>query len=116
MRKKRINKEIEQALTILDAVGLPVKSMTQRRQRRIALALLALANIRPGESWEKASVWEGDSPWSVTTREIIQFWNRYYGENVSSGSYDDVRRKELKCLALAGLALPSRRRPQRQSQ
>ncbi|OHB66897.1 MAG: hypothetical protein A2Y76_10780 [Planctomycetes bacterium RBG_13_60_9] len=107
MGKKRTKKEIEQALSILTVVGVPVERMTERRRKRMAMALLALANIRPGDPWERASVWEGDSPWSLTTREMIQFWNRHYGERVSSGSYDDVRGKELKCLALAGLVLPS---------
>ena len=107
MGKKPGAKKIKEALTILNAVGVPVVTMTERRKKRVAMALLAAANMQPGTGWEKASVWDGDSTWSLTTREMIEFWNAHYGEKLSSGSYDDVRRKDLKILVLAGLVLPS---------
>ena len=76
-------------------------------RRRVALALLAVANLKPNTPWEKASTWEGEGSWSLTTREIIGFWNKHYEENVSSGSYDDVRRRDLKYLTIAGIVSPS---------
>jgi type II restriction enzyme len=55
--------------------------------------------------WEQASVFEGPTSWKLTTRETIDFWNKHWGEKVSSGSYDDVRRKDFVYLLAAGLAL-----------
>lgn len=107
MGKKPGVKKIKEALTILNAVGVPVKKMTERRKKRVAMALLAVANMRPGTGWEKVSIWDGDSTWSLTTREMIEFWNAHYGEKLSSGSYDDVRRKDLKILVLACIVMPS---------
>lgn len=44
----------------------------------------------------------------LRTRDIIDFENRYYGENISRGSYDDIRRKDLKfLLAEAGIVISS---------
>ena len=34
----------------------------------------------------------------LKTRDIIKFENDHYGEEISSGSYDDIRRKDLKPL------------------
>lgn len=105
MAKKRLaEKRITEATEILRKIGLPIDGMTVRRQRRLALALLALANMRPDTSWEEASVFEGPESWKLTTRETIDFWNKHWGENVSRGSYDDVRRKDFIYLTTAELA------------
>jgi type II restriction enzyme len=48
----------------------------------------------------------------LKTREIIQFVNQHFGEHISSGSYDDIRRKDLKLLVLAGLIINSGDNPQ----
>ena len=40
-----------------------------------------------------------------------KFWNTHYGEDLSSGSYDDVRRKDFMYLREAGLAIPSAANP-----
>jgi type II restriction enzyme len=42
---------------------------------------------------------------NLKTRDIINFHNTYLEENISSGSYDDIRRKDLKLLVLAGLII-----------
>ena len=43
----------------------------------------------------------------LKTRDIIEFENEHYGENISSGSYDDIRRKDLKLPQDAGLVINS---------
>ena len=98
--------KVNDALGILAAAGIDLDALTARRRHRLALALLALSNIRPGDRWPAATVW-GSSEHSLTTREAITFWNDHYGEKISSGSYDDVRRKEFAVLREAGLAIPS---------
>ena len=104
-------KKIEEAQQLLAAIGVPMDDMTTRRKKRLALALLAIANLRPSQSWSRAAVWSGEGSHNLTTRQIIAFWNAHYGENVSSGSYDDVRRKDLVYLVEAGVALRSAANP-----
>lgn len=106
-----IQSKIRDAIIILDALGIPVAQLTKRRRQRAGLALLAVADIKPKSSWEEAKVFEGQNPRAITTREIIQYWNKYYGERTSSGSYDDVRRKDLLLLVLSGLVLASAKNP-----
>ncbi|MDD1777834.1 MAG: restriction endonuclease [Candidatus Helarchaeota archaeon] len=97
--------KIRDALKILEAIGVPIDNLTSRRKERVALALLAVANLQPDKLWKDSVVWKEPGSWSLTTREIINYWNNYYGENVSSGSYDDVRRKDLIFLVEAGLVI-----------
>lgn len=108
MSKKQ---KIEEALKILTALELPVESMTDRRKKRVAMALLAVANIKSATPWTKACVWDDTSTWNLTTRQIISYWNNYYGENLSSGSYDDVRREDLAYLVEAGIVNASAGKP-----
>lgn len=97
---------IQEALEILAAAGIDLDSRTARRRERLALALLALSNVRPTSAWSDAAVWEL-SDHALTSREAIEFWNSHYGENISSGSYDDVRRIEFVCLREAAIAISS---------
>lgn len=101
----------QEALAILYAIGIPLSTYTGRRQERLALALLAVANIRPDTPWEEASIFESENSWALSTREIIGFWNKHYNENVSSGSYDDVRRKDLIILIESGIVQRSVQNP-----
>ena len=100
----------DEALQILAAAGIDINALTPRRKHRLALALLALSNIRPQDDWPDAAVW-GSSEHSLTSRETITFWNTHYGENLSSGSYDDVRRVDFVHLREAGLAVQSAANP-----
>lgn len=43
----------------------------------------------------------------LKTRDIIKFENDHFGENISSGTYDDIRRKDLKLLVDEGLVVNS---------
>ena len=43
----------------------------------------------------------------LQTRQIITFINKHFEENISSGSYDDIRRKDLKLLVVADLIVNS---------
>lgn len=104
-RKQKIKPQIKQALQLLQTIGIPIDGRTARQQQRMALALLAVARMKPSTPWAEAAVFEGAGSWTPTSRKIIAFWNAYWGEKVSSGSYDDVRRKDLLHLVLSGLIL-----------
>ncbi len=105
------NEKIEEALRILASIGIPVADMPARRKERIALALLAAASLKPDTPWKDAACWEGRGSWALGTREIIKFWNEHYNEDVSSGSYDDVRRKDLIYLVESELVQKSTSNP-----
>ncbi len=68
-------------------------------------ALLAVANIRVGDSWQDAGEPESGRP--PRSRDIIRFVNQHFRMTRSEGSYDDVRRRDLKHPILAGFVVMS---------
>ncbi len=99
-------KKIEQACELLRAIGVPVDKQTPRRKKRWCMALLGAANLKPRTPWKKSAI-AGDTDHNITTREMIDFWNSHYGEDLSRGSYDDVKRKDLDVLMVAGIVTGS---------
>lgn len=90
-------------LAILTTVGIPLEGLSDRRKEKIAGACLATGQIITSLK-EAKSVMDGAF---LKTRDIIEFENSHYGENISSGSYDDIRRKDLKMLVEARLVINS---------
>ncbi|MBR1411035.1 MAG: hypothetical protein IJ580_08060 [Prevotella sp.] len=103
-KSEQVQKLYSDMLDILKAVGIPVdKLTTDRRREKMAGACLAAGQII--KSFKEAkSVMDGSY---LKTRDIIDFENKHYGENISSGSYDDIRRKDLKPLLDEGLVINS---------
>jgi len=98
-KSSEIVKIITEAIEILEFVGIPIDA-TERSLERMAMAFLAVANVK--QKWTQA-----EDKRNLKTRDIINFNNTHFGENVSSGSYDDIRRKDLKLLVLAGVIVNS---------
>jgi hypothetical protein len=86
---------INEALAILEQVGIPMNK-TERALERMAICFLAVAGVT--KDWSDA---KDDT--NLKSRAIITFVNEHFEENISSGSYDDIRRKDLKLLILADL-------------
>lgn len=86
---------INEALAILEQVGIPM-NQTERALERMAICFLAVAGVT--KDWSDA---KDDT--NLKSRAIITFVNKHFEENISSGSYDDIRRKDLKLLILADL-------------
>ena len=103
-KSKNVAKIIDEAIDILVSVGIPKDDKTERSLERMAMAFLAVAGIT--KKWTEAV----DNRF-LKTRDIITFNNTHSEENISSGSYDDIRRKDLKLLVLAGLVLNSSDKP-----
>lgn len=101
-KTNKIKKLIFTVLDILGEVGIPLEE-THRRLERMAMACLAVGNIKSNFQEAKSA---DDNPF-LKTRDIIDFENKYFGENISSGSYDDIRRKDLLYLVEAGIVLNS---------
>lgn len=97
---------INTALYILAKFGVPVADLSQRRMERVAMAFLAVANVRTETDWAKV-----DSSHALRTRDIIRYWNNYFDEKISESSYDDIRRKDLKLTVLAGIIIASSANP-----
>lgn len=95
---------INSTLFILDCFGIPLDT-SPRRLERMAIAFLACGDIKVIEDLKIAKDW--NSGYSLKTRDIINFVNEHFDEKISSGSYDDIRRKDLKLLTLSEVVLRS---------
>lgn len=105
-KSKQFQKLINEGLYIISKFGVPLEGMTQRRLERMAMAFLAVANVKKTNEWAKI-----DNSHALRTREIIRYWNNYFNEQISESSYDDIRRKDLKLIVLAGIIIPSAANP-----
>ena len=99
-KSKSVKRIINEALEILDSVGIPMTSKTERGLERMAVCFLAVAGVT--KDWSKAK-----ENANLKSRDIINIVNKNFEENISSGSYDDIRRKDLKLLVLADVIINS---------
>ena len=102
-KNNKLQKIIFDTLDILNFIGIPLDNLSDRRKERMVLALLAVGNIKNSFS----EVLTINDNYFLKTRDIIEFENKYYSENISSGSYDDIRRKDLILLVSAGIVFNS---------
>lgn len=100
-KTKEVERLIFSILDILRELGIPMGNMTDRRKERMAEACLAVAGVKKNLAEAKS---EGHF---LRTRDIIMFMNENYGENISSGSYDNIRRKDLLLLVQSGIVINS---------
>ncbi len=100
-------KLINQGLDILESVGIPFENKTTKGLQSMAMCFLAVAVVF--KSWKQAKGQNENR--HLKTRDIIKFINEHYEENISPGSYDDIRRKHLKLLVLGELILNSADNP-----
>jgi type II restriction enzyme len=101
-RRSRIEALVGDALDILPALGIPLEGMAERRKIRMAKAFLSVSGMKPGMGWSEA---RPDN--RLRSRDVIRWMNEFLGESISSGSYDDIRRKDLLLPVEAGLVLKS---------
>jgi type II restriction enzyme len=98
-KTKRNQSLVDQAAYAISKFGVPVEGLTFRRLEKMALAFLAVAQIDPKKGWR--SVKDLNDKVAMKTRDIINYVNSNFQEKISLGSYDDIRRKDLKFLVLA---------------
>lgn len=103
-KTKKVQDLINHTLFILESFGIPVNS-TARRLERMAIAFLAVIDVKRIADFKGAK--DLNDNYSLKTREVIAYVNRCFKENISSGSYDDIRRKDLKLLVAANIVLQS---------
>jgi len=97
---------IRQSLQIIECLGVPIEDLSQRQREKTAMALLAVGGVTSSKGWKKIK--DSNDTYSSTTREIIAFHNANLEENISSGSYDDIRRQDLKRLLVSEIVIQSK--------
>lgn len=102
-KNTKIQQLIFSTLDILNEVGIPFNNLSDRRLEKMAMALLAVANIKDSFSEALSS----NTAHFLKTRDIINFENKYFSENISLGSYDDIRRKDLILLVASDIVISS---------
>jgi len=103
-KSQQVQELINNTLYILDCFGISIDT-TPRRLERMAIAFLATADIK--NIAELKSIKDFNSGYSLKTRDVIEYVNLNFGENISSDSYDDIRRRDLKLLTVAEVVLRS---------
>ena len=96
-----LQKLINQTIQLLHSLGLPLDGLSARRMEKMAIAILAIVDVKDPDHWPHAK--DLLTPRALQTREIIRFWREEFGEMISDGSYDDVRRKDLILPYLSGM-------------
>lgn len=108
-KSKKVRKKILDAIGILSSVGVPVDDLTPRRQEKMAMSFLSLCGMSASSGWSQTeSLVNGRI---LRTREIIEYINANFEESISSGSYDDIRRKDLVRPVGMGLIVKSASNP-----
>jgi type II restriction enzyme len=102
-KSSEIRRLITQAIQVLSEIGLPLDGLSNRRKERMAMALLAVSDVKNTEEWALAK--NAESGRSLKTRDVINFVNEHFEESLSSGSYDDIRRQDLKLLTESDFAV-----------
>lgn len=105
----KLQRLVFETLDALQALGIPLNGLTARRQEKMAKAVLALANLKPGVPWSKLK--DTEDSHNLRSREVIAYMNEHLGETISSGSYDDIRRKDLALPVEALIVIKSARNP-----
>lgn len=105
----RLRRLIHDAVRIIESVGVPVEDLTARRLERMGMCFLALCKMTPTSKWHEAASMRDQ--WILKSRDIIDFMNEHFKESISSGSYDDIRRKDLIRLVGMGLVVKSANNP-----
>ncbi|TXK93253.1 restriction endonuclease, partial [Methylococcaceae bacterium HT1] len=101
--KEKRNEKLKQAKIILNALGMPKK----QKNDRSAWVFLALANIKPHDSWNSAR-----SP-LLPTVEIMQFIRDHYGQDYKPNSRETIRRQTLHQFGQARMVDRNRDNPAR---
>jgi type II restriction enzyme len=96
-----VQRLILETVQLIYAAGIPIEQLSSRRAEKMAMVLLALANVSNSNSW--ISALGLDDARILKSREIIQYVNSHLGEKISSGSYDDIRRQDLPWLLMQGI-------------
>ncbi len=110
-KSPKLKRLINEALNIINSMGIPIEDKTPRGMEKMAVAFMAVAQVNKSNGWSKAK--DRNDGIALKSRDVIDYMNSKLEEKMSSGSYDDIRRKDLKLMVLDGLvsrSLPDSKR------
>lgn len=96
---------INEVRQILTAIDFPFENLPKAWAARTPKVVLALARIGAKDSLGSAQFWGKPGATIIGSRKLIAFLNEHWNEDISSGSYDEVRRRCVRYLVEAGIAL-----------
>jgi len=102
-KNEEVQHLIIEAIDILTILGIPFNDKTWRRIERIAMVFLATGQVNTADRWK--NIKDLHDGIRMRSRDIIKFMNGHFEENISSGSYDDIRRKDLQLLLTGEVVL-----------
>lgn len=102
-------KLLNEALLVLSKLGIPLDELKPRELEKMAMTFLAVADVKRSADWPRARTRSGKD--TLKSRDIITYLNQHFGEKISMGSYDDIRRKDLKLPVVAGIIIASANKP-----
>ena len=94
-------KKINEAIDILEQLGLPKAQQNERS----GLALLALLNLKPNDEWRDAK-----SP-LIGITEMMNFFETHYGKKYAPNTRETVRRFSIHQFVQAGIVVPNPDKP-----
>lgn len=97
------NQRIEEALAILKAISAP----REQQNERSALCLLALADIRPNQTWSEAT-----APRRRIT-EMMDWFRDHYGKQYAPNTRETIRRQTIHQFVQMGLVVENPDKPER---
>lgn len=102
-KSKPVQKILNEALDILYSIGIPFEGKKERGLEKMAMSFLALLDVK--KNWKNAKCVEDN--YGLSSKEVINFFNKNFEDNISVGSYDDVPRDYLKLLLVADFVIRS---------
>ena len=105
----KLVKLFNESLLILSKLGIPLDGLRPRELEKMAMSFLAVADVKRSGDWSKARLRAAKD--TLKSRDIISYINEHFQENISKGSYDDIRRKDLKLPVVAGIIIASANKP-----
>lgn len=100
---KQAERKIQEALTVLAALGFP----RQQQNERSALTLLSLLGLKPNDTWGNSI----DPLMGITP--MMEFFTKYYAKEYAPNTRETVRRQTVHQFAQAALIVPNPDKPSR---
>lgn len=104
-KREEVQRLIVEAIDVLAILGIPFGDSSWRRIEKMAMAFLAAGQVNATNGWE--NIKDLNDGVKMKSRDIISYINEFFEENISPGSYDDIRRKDLKLPVIGEVVLRS---------
>ena len=97
-KSRPVQKIINEAIDILESIGIPVLDQTERSLERMGMSFLALTDVK--KNWKNAKSL-ADS-YGLSSKDIIKYFNENFEDKISVGTYDSVPKYYIKLLIVGG--------------